>query len=255
MNFLHDFEPQSVAFNLGSWSVNWYGIIIALAVVTGLLITLYIAKKKQVKSDHFYNLLFWIIIFSLVGGRLAHLLAEWNYYQADWSNLFKIWQGGLSIFGVLLGAILVVVIYSRIKKISFWLLVDIIVVSLPLMQAIGRWGNYFNQELYGQATDLSWGLPIRMAGEVAYYHPLFLYESILMLAVFTLLFYLSRQGKLQLGRLTLLYFVLFAVIRFSLDFIRFDPPMWGALSIAQWVSMFIIVLIIIIGTRMKQQPA
>jgi len=218
--------------------------------------------KKQISASHIYNLLFWIIIFGIIGGRIGHIIGELNYYQQFPENILRIWQGGIAFHGVLIASLIVVYIYTKIKKISFWLVTDLIVVALPLMQSIGRWGNYLNQEIFGQPTESAWGIPIDLARRPAgfeqytYFHPIFLYESLLMILVFILLLYLFNKNKPKIGQLTLLYFVIFSGIRFSLDFFRIDMPSIGPLLITQWLSivLFVGAVIIWIMGNKKETP-
>jgi len=245
MNFLHTYNPEPIAFSVGFLDVYWYGLIIAGAVLAGLIITFRLAKKRQVDVNHVYNLLFLIIIFGLIGGRIGHIISEWQFYQDSLSMIIKIWDGGLAIHGVMIASALAVLLYSRIKKVSFWTFSDLIVVTLPLMQSIGRWGNYFNQEIFGEPTDVAWGIPIDIAKrpsefiQYQYFHPVFLYESILMLLVFFLMLYFFQKNKFKAGQLTLLYFAIFAVIRFSLDFLKIDMPALGPLLLTQWISILL----------------
>ncbi len=233
----------AVAFSIGTLTVYWYGIIIVGALIVGLLITFYIAAKKQVATKHIYNLFFYLVPAGLIGGRIGYVITDWNFFIAHPQAIIKVWEGGITIFGVLLAGLLTVWIYSRVKKVSFWGFSDAIIVAVPLMQAIGRWGNYMNQELFGPPTSLPWGIYIgashRPVGHInqQYFHPLFLYESILLLFVFIALWYAVQKMELKKGRLTLLYFSMFFMVRFLLDFLRIDPPQLGFLSWAQWLCL------------------
>jgi len=250
--------PAAEAFNFGEVSISWYGVVIALAVLSGFIIALRLAKKKNLDQDHIYNLLVILTVVGVFGGRLVYVLIEWGYYRNNLIDLIKIWQGGLSIFGVILGALISLILYSHRKKISFFSLSDIVIVAAPLMQAIGRWGNFFNQELYGLPTGLPWGIFIdtehrlpEYAGQ-EFYHPLFFYESILMLVLFIFLYFFSVRRRLKPGQLTLLYLLFFSVIRFSLDFIRLDKPSWGFLSVAQWVCLGVFIVAVFVWRRYKK---
>lgn len=252
MNFLHDLHPSAIAFHISSLAIHWYGIILASSFLIGFLLVLHISKQKQVQSNHFYNLFLLLVVFGVIGGRLAHVLTEWGYYRDHLGDIVKIWQGGLALHGVLFAGLIVVFLYAKIKKLSGWLLTDVITVALPLMQAIGRWGNYFNQELFGKPTAGAWGIPIdfvnRPAGyeQFSYFHPLFLYESLLDFLIFFVLLVLFKKNKLATGRLTLLYFILYSTVRFCLDFLRLEPASLGPLSWGQWVSIVIVLSSMII---------
>jgi len=255
MNFLHELHPRPVAISVFGVDVAWYGILIVTAILIGLIVTLYIAKKKQVDTEHIYNLLFWLVIFCVVGGRLAHVIGDWELYKDNLIDIFKVWQGGLGFFGVLAAGLIVTVLYARIKKISFWILVDTMIIALPLVQAIGRWGNYFNQELYGRPTNSIWAIPIDFANRVAgferfeFFHPLVLYDSILFLLMFGLMFYLFKKLKLFPGQLALIYFIMFSVVRFCLDFVRVGMPEWGPLLATQWLGIALFIFSILIFFR------
>jgi len=256
MNFLHATRPQEIALSIGTVDIYWYGFFIALAIVTGFVVAYNYSKKKQMSTEHVFNLFFLIAVFGVIGGRIGHIIGDLGYYGDHTSELYKIWHGGLAIHGVLCAGLIVVYVYSRVQRISFWLVTDSIVFALPLMQAIGRWGNYFNQELYGLPTDAWWGIPIetgRRAMEYSaeqYFHPLFLYESILMLLVFIGLVILVRSVKLKTGALTLLYFLVFPVIRFSLDFLRIDMLAIGPLLLTQWISILLFVSAVLLLIRL-----
>ncbi len=243
MTWWHTWYPTSNAFAIGPIVVSWYGAILIIAIIAGFLGTRYIFKKKQIPLDHLYGLLFWLLVAGIVGGRIGNIIAEWQVYAADPSHVLRIWDGGISFHGVLIAAMLTVYWYCRHYRLSFWLVADSIAVAAPLMQAIGRWGNYFNQELYGTPSDVPWAIPIAPVNRPAtmidyvYYHPLFVYESLLMLGTFLILWILWRRETLRDGHYVLLYIILFSVIRFGLDFLRINPPEIGPLSIAQWLSV------------------
>lgn len=259
MNFLHSFQPKAIAFSVGPLNVYWYGLFIVVGIIAGFIVALYLANKKQVNKDHFYNLFFYFIIFGLIGGRLVHVLSEWSYYKDHLSETYRIWLGGLGLHGVIFACLIVLIIYTKIKKTSFWLMADVLAMGIPLAQFIGRWGNYFNQEIYGKSTSFPWGIPIDLEKrpfgllDKEYYHPLFLYESLLDLMIFVILLILSRAKFIKQGEIFLIYLITYSMARFSLDFLRINPVSAGPLSLAQWVSLLLILssAIIIIFRRKK----
>lgn len=247
MNSFHTFHPQAIAFQLGSIGVHWYGIILAFAFISGFCLVIYTSKQKQVSTDHLYNLFLLLAVAGVAAGRLVYVAVEWSYYRQHLAEIFFIWQGGLTLYGVLAAGLITVWLYTRVKKIPFWLMTDVLVVAVPFLQAAGRWGNYFNQELFGQPTNSVTGIPIDVVNrptgfeQYSYFQPLFLYESVLDVLIFIILLLFFRSGKLKEGRLTLLYFILYPTVRFFLDFLRIAPPSAGPLSLAQWVSLVLIV--------------
>ncbi|MFH0804588.1 MAG: prolipoprotein diacylglyceryl transferase [Patescibacteria group bacterium] len=262
MVFLHTVHPPLAAFSIGPLSVHWYGIILALAVSAGFVLSYRLFRQRGVDTAHLANLFIVIFLCGIIGGRMGHLVGEWGYYHDHLSATVQLWRGGIAIHGVLAGALLGLWGYCRWRKLAFWVTADLLVVSLPLMQAIGRWGNYFNQELYGMPTSLPWGIPVDQAfrepgyAAAQYYHPLFLYESLLMLAVFAGIWWLFRRAQLKSGQLTLAYFAMFAVVRFSLDYIRLHKPMAAGLSYTQWLSIGIFIAAALLWWfRYRHRPA
>lgn len=253
MSFLHQFSPQPILFQFGPLTIHWYGFFIALSFLLGIVIILYLAKKKNIKSDEIFDLGFWLVLAGIIGARLYEVIfINWHYYQNNLSAIFKIWQGGLAIHGAILGGLFVLLIWTRIKKTSFWLWSDLAVVVLALGQAIGRWGNYFNQELFGRPTNASWGIFIEVVNRPAefiqssYFHPAFLYESILNFILFLILFFIVKKSS-RLSISTLIYLIGYSIIRFFMEFIRIDPtPEFWGLRLPQWVSLLIFALVILI---------
>lgn len=262
MDFLHETIPTAIALTVGPLTVYWYGIILACAVVVGLIVIYYAFKKKQVRTEHLYNLFFLLVVFCIIGGRIGHVIGNFEYYSNDPIKIITFWEGGIVFHGVLLAGLITVILYARIKRIRLWLLTDSIVLGLPLMQSIGRWGNYFNQEVYGTPSDAPWAIVIDAAHRLPGYedgvlfHPLFLYESLLMLVVFVILFSVFRTRSLQPGRLTLIYFILWAIVRFSLDFLRIEMLELGPLLLTQWITLalFMGAIILLVRFRKRELP-
>lgn len=193
MNFLHIYHPTPILFQLGPLQVHWYGFFIVLGILLGLFFVLRLAKHYGFTADDVYDLAFYLIIFSVLGARLYMILLYPSFYLNNPLEIFKVWKGGLAIHGVIFAGVITLYIYCKKKKQKFWIWADMLVPALALGQAIGRWGNYFNQEVFGAPTSLPWGIPIdlvnRMAGftQYEYFHPTFLYESILNFILFLIL--------------------------------------------------------------------
>lgn len=252
MHWLHTNSPQPILWDLGLVRLHWYGLLVVGGIVGALLMAETLAKKYDFSKAKLLDLAFWIIVWGIIGARLYHIGLEYQYYLANPWNILKIWQGGLAIHGGLIAGVLVIYYFVKKYHWNFWLLGSIIVPGLALAQAIGRWGNYFNQELFGQPTNLSWGIPISQINRVApylqydYFHPTFLYESLgnLCLSVVLLLIHYSwhHAGIAKHRFIVLSYLVGYSLLRFSLEFIRLDPtPLLLGLRWPQWVSLGILV--------------
>lgn len=262
-NFLHSFQPQPILFELGWLKIHWYGFLIAMGILLSFLVVSYLAKQYKIKKDHLYNLAFYLIIFGLLGDRFYYVIYAWEYYSHNLLDIFKIWQGGLAIHGAMIAGLIVIYIYGKRHNIKFGLLADLLVVALPLAMAIGRWGNYFNMELFGRPTDLPWGIPIIESKrpiefiDFDYFHPTFLYESLWNFFIFIILFawhkirLIKNKNNLEQiqgwGNITLAYFVLYSVGRFLNEFLRQDySPYFLGLRWAQFTSLVIITICLII---------
>ncbi|MDO8668977.1 MAG: prolipoprotein diacylglyceryl transferase [Candidatus Buchananbacteria bacterium] len=250
MNFLHFYQPNPIFLNLGFIQIRWYGVFVSLAILACLFLALKLAKKQNISSDQIYDLAIWLVVGGVVGARLYEVFViNWFYYAGNLWAIFKIWQGGLAIHGALIGGAIAVVFWSKKNKHDFWQLADLIAVVMPLGQAIGRWGNYFNQELFGRPTTWPVGLSIaennRPLGleNYSYFQPVFLYESVLNLFLFFGLLFVFKKLNSSKGTVAVLYLLGYSVIRFFMEFVRLDPtPVLWWLRLPQLVSLVIFVL-------------
>lgn len=149
--------PGPIAFRIGIFEVRWYGILIALALILGILISYFIAKYRRQRPEEVFNFAPLVVILGVIGARLLHVLVNWPYYSQNFSYIFAFRRGGLAIQGAMLGGVIALIVFCRIRKLNFWLWTDILAPSLILGQAIGRWGNFFNQEAFGLPTSQKWG--------------------------------------------------------------------------------------------------
>ncbi len=250
-------SPGAIAFHLGNWPVRWYGIMVAL----GFLLSYFIAEQLIVKNKlsviYFNDLIFFILISSVVFARLWFVLLSWDYFKDHLSEIPKIWYGGQSIHGGIFGAILATYLYSKVKKISFYSYIDVIAVVAPLGQAIGRWGNFFNNEAFGKPVinsliRLKIPLEYRPEKYLTYetFHPTFLYESILNLIVFLFLYKKFGVWKNKPGKTFWSYLLSYSIIRFILEFVRVDSLyLFGNIASAHVISLIVIILSIYFLTK------
>lgn len=275
INFLHTFQPSPILISLGPINVYWYGLFIVLAILFAILIIFKLADYYNIKKEGIIDLAFYLIIGGIIGARLYHILLEWEYYLSHPLDIIKIWQGGLAIHGAIFAGLIIIWIFAKKNYnnlinnqnnqgnrcnqwSNFWLLTAIITPGLALAQAIGRWGNYFNQELFGKPTDLPWGIPIMPANKIAeyynyqFFHPAFLYESIGSLLIFFILIFahiwiIKKQNNIASYKLcTISYLGLYSVLRFITEFIRIDSTY--AIIGLRWpqiISLFIILILTI----------
>lgn len=186
-----------------------------------------------------------VVVSGIVGARVYHLITDWDVYQGRWIDAFKIWEGGLGIWGAVIAGGIAMAVMARIKHFPLWVMGDCVAPALALGQAMGRWGNYFNQELYGRTTTLPWGLKIDASKRVEGYtdpnllfHPTFLYESLWMLCIFAVLLLVERRFRLRSGQLFWLYVALYTLGRFFWENLRIDPAHeFGPLRVNAWASI------------------
>lgn len=233
-------------FAIGPLYIHFYGILIMIGALAAAWVADREAKRRNINTDHIWDMLPWLLVGGVIGARLWHVLTPpasmqsqgifASYYFTHPLDALAIWKGGLGIPGAVIGGSLAMLIYTRSKKLSFAVFADCVAPGLALAQAIGRWGNFINQELYGLPSDLPWAITIspnrRLPGyeSVARYHPLFLYESIFNLLNFAFLIWAGRRwkDKLKPGDLFLTYMITYPIARMLLEFLRLDPsPVMG----------------------------
>jgi phosphatidylglycerol:prolipoprotein diacylglycerol transferase len=235
---------------------NLYGFFISIGIFLSLTFAQKLIKKKD--EEILWGLAFWAIIFGIIGARIYHVIDFYKFYSVNPVEILKIWNGGLGIWGALAGGALGITVYLKIKKEEILPWLDIVATVTPLAQAIGRWGNFFNKEIFGKPTTLPWGIYVdplnRPSGYLNFekFHPLFLYESILNLTLFVVLFknFKKHHEKLPAGIFTALYLGGYSVIRFFLEFLRINP--WTivpggyfCLNVSQSVSILILAFSIV----------
>ncbi|ALS24399.1 MULTISPECIES: prolipoprotein diacylglyceryl transferase [Paenibacillus] len=231
-----------IAFSIGPLSVRWYGIILGTAALIGLVLAIQEGKRFKMSPDFFMDLVLIGVPSAIIGARIYYVAFQWDDYKDNLWDVFKIWEGGIAIYGALIGAIAAAFFYVRRKGYSFWRIADICAPGLIVGQAIGRWGNFMNQEAHGgpvteaflrENLHLPDWIVNQMLIDGRYYHPTFLYESVWNIVGLLLLLVLRRQSFMRAGELFLSYFIWYSTGRFFIEALRTDSldftgPAWLA---------------------------
>ncbi len=262
---------------IGPLFIRYYGILIMIGALAAAWLASREAKRRGINPEMAWDMFPWLLIGGIIGSRIWHILTPPEsmvaqgittmYYLTHPLDALAIWRGGLGIPGAVIGGAIALYFYARKNKISFLTWIDIIAPGLALAQAIGRWGNFINQEVYGAPTNLPWAIFIepryRLAGfeTVEYYHPLFLYEFLINLFNAGLLLYLGRRyaGKLKPGDIFYVYLLIYPTARFALEFLRLDPSSISGLNANQLAMaalvIFASVMLYLHHGRNSEQPA
>ena len=256
------FDP--IAFSVFSLQIRWYGILTAFALLLGFTAAYFIAKYRRQREDEVLNFAPFAIIFSIIGARLLHVIVNWSYYGENLSYIFAFRRGGLAIQGVMAGGILALIVFCKIRKLDFWLWADILAPGLILGQAIGRWGNFFNQEAFGKPTSLPWAIYISPQNRpynyssYEYFHPTFFYESMANLILFIILFfvhrfYRNRPGKLPSGLIIAMYLGIYAVYRTFIEAFRIDSSFIGPIKVVYIINIIAVVIALLIANHVMKK--
>jgi phosphatidylglycerol:prolipoprotein diacylglycerol transferase len=242
-----------VIFRIGSFSVKWYGVIAAFGFLIGTLIAAKLAEKRGIAKKHIYDFMLYLIPSVIIGARIFHVIGNISYYLDNLGEIIAIWNGGLAFHGGLAGAVIVGLIFVKKRNLNFYDLADIFVVPLALGLALGRIGNFINQELYGKLTNLPWGIEYdNVSGKR---HPSQIYESIKNLIIFFILLILYSLKNLPKGFVFWSFICLYSFLRFFVEFIRDVPTALFSLTWAQITSIILFFLAIFVLIRLnKQRP-
>ncbi|WLR41458.1 prolipoprotein diacylglyceryl transferase [Bacillus carboniphilus] len=244
-------EPiNPVALELGPFEIYWYGVIIGTGALLGLWLAVRESSRLGLHKDTFVDIALYTIPTAIIFARAYYVLFQWDYYSQNPGQIIQVWNGGLAIHGGLIGAFLAGFIFAKVKNLSFWKLADIAAPSIILGQAIGRWGNFINQEAHGGEVTREFlenlHLPEFIIDQMyingAYYQPTFLYESLWNFLGFAILLGL-RRVNLKRGELFLSYIIWYSVGRFFIEGLRTDSLMLTeTLRMAQFISIVLIVV-------------
>lgn len=239
-----------VAISLGPIKIYWYAVLIVIAFVIGIFGCIKEAKKNGLGKEYINDLVFYLIPISLLGARIYYVIFNYSIYD-NVIDIFKIWEGGLAIYGGIIGSIIFLIYYSKKKKKNIYLTLDTIAPYLILGQAIGRWGNFINREAHGSITTIehlkNMYLPNFIINGMyingVYYLPTFFYESMWCLIGFIILIIIRRKDKYKrVGLLTSIYFIWYGIGRFFIEGLRTDSLYLGVFRISQVVSIILIIL-------------
>ncbi len=250
------FDVSRVAFTIFGKEVYFYGIIIALGLILATVFCHYLMKKEGLPDETAADIVLFATPVAVVCARAYYVIFNFGEYKDKLSDIFAIWNGGIAIYGAIIGGVLTAYIYCKVKKLDVKKVFDIGVFGLLIGQMLGRWGNFFNVEAYGSVTDLPWRMEIAKAGEFICVHPTFLYESLWNLLGFVVLLCYRKRKKFD-GEIFLMYIGWYGFGRAIIEGLRTDSLYFGVFRVSQIVGIasFIAaaVLIVLNRRRVKKQ--
>ena len=225
------------SINIFGFSIHLYGIVIALGLMLAVIYGCRRCRQFGLKVDDLTDGVLFIVPFAVLCARLYYCIFEWDSYKGDFLRIFRIWEGGLAIYGGVIGAAIGILVFARVKKIRVGAVLDITSLGFLIGQSIGRWGNFFNREAFGAETNsiLRMGLLNKYTNQITYYHPTFLYESLWNAAGFVLLHFLSKKRKYD-GQVALLYVAWYGLGRTFIEGLRMDSLYWGSFRVSQLLA-------------------
>lgn len=252
-----------IFFNLGPIQIHWYGVIIASAVIIALTLSVREGTRVGLEADNFYDYILWALPVAIIFARAYYVIFEWGYYSQHTSEIIAVWDGGIAIYGSLIGAALVMFLYCRSKFISMWTMLDVVSPTVILAQGIGRWGNFMNQEAFGRITSKGFLMSLHLPNFIInqmyidghYRVPTYLYESVWDVLGFIVLFTLRHKFHLfKQGEIFLCYLIWYSVGRFFVEGMRTDSLMIGnTIRVSQLLSVILFVgAIVTIIVRRKR---
>ncbi|MEK7410789.1 MAG: prolipoprotein diacylglyceryl transferase [Actinomycetota bacterium] len=256
-------SPSSGSIHLGPLKLNAYGMMIALGILAAMWLWGRRVEARHVAtSDDVSAIAMWAVPVGIVGARLYHVITDWSRFENDLTDIFKVWQGGLGIWGGITFGFVAGLWVAKRRGLPIGLLMTCVAPALPLAQSIGRWGNWFNQELFGRPTTLPWALRVSDVNAVAAgypagttFHPTFLYESVASALLCVALLVLDRRVAMRPGRLFFYYTAGYTAYRFFIEGLRIDPAHhigWWRLN--QWVSVAVFAASVAVIALMRGVP-
>jgi len=249
---------NKIALQLGPFAIHWYAIFITLGGAIAFWLALREGARKKISSDDVTDLMIWSVPFALIGARTYYVIFEWSYYSQHPDQIIALWDGGGAIYGSLIAIAIVIFVYCYYKVLKPLDMLDIYVPGIMLAQAMGRWGNFVNQEAYGKAvSNLNWlpeWIQKQMFIDGAYRLPTFLFESTGNLIGFILIMAFRHRLEFQRGEVFFFYLIWYGTLRFFIEGMRTDSLMIGPLRVSQILSAILVIVgIVMIVARRKQQ--
>ena len=229
-------------------TLPWYGLLIVCGIIAAITLCIHEERRLGLKTDTVIDAAFWVIPFGILGARLYYVAFQWDMFAPDPLSILRLWEGGLAIYGGVIGGLLAMLLFARHRKMNPLILSDITVPGLALAQSIGRWGNYFNMEAYGrEITDPAWqffpvGVQIPSAEGYTWHMATFFYESSWNLLVFLILWFIIRKRSKITGTTTLWYLLLYGAGRFFIEGLRMDSLMTSTIRVSQLLSLVLVLL-------------
>ena len=226
--------------------IHWYGVIIAIGLLIAVAVCLKLSAKHGVSKDNILDIVIYGIPSAIICARLYYVAFRWDSYSSNLSDIFKIWEGGIAIYGAIIGAVITAILYCRFKKISFFKLADVCSIGLTIGQSIGRWGNFVNREAFGSPTGKSLPWRMRLFTDATLktwvdVHPAFLYESLWNVGVLILILNVLKKKKYD-GQVFWTYLTCYGLGRLWIEALRTDSLYLGAFRISQVVALVTVVL-------------
>lgn len=252
-----------VIFNIGNFELRWYSVLIAIAVIIGYVLIINESRRFKIKKEFMFNMMFWTLIFAIIGARLYYVVFNLEYYRTNILEIFQIWKGGLAIHGALLFGAITIIIYCKKYKVRVGKILDIIVPALLLGQAIGRWGNFFNSEAYGSIVSYQQLVNMKIIPQFiidnmfingSYHLPMFYFESLWCLLGFFLSLFLRRRKYIKDGQLVAFYMMWYSVARFVIETFRTDALLFNGIRVARVVSVLMFIIGLIIQFIQSRKP-
>ena len=254
---------SSTIFEIYGFEVRWYSILILSAVIISYFLIVSESRRFQIKKEFLFNMMFWTIIFGILGARIYYVVFNFAYYKENLSEIYKIWHGGLAIHGAIIAGLSTVLFYCTKYHVNTKKILDICAPALILAQAIGRWGNFFNQEAFGAAVEYKTLVNMRIIPQFiidnmyidgAYHLPMFYFESVLCLIGFIIMLKLRRRKYCKNGQVFGFYMVWYGFIRYFIEIFRTDSLMIGTMKVAQLISVIMILTGLYIIVVQERKP-